>query len=594
MTQPHHFAGLTRQPNPGKDAGTVPGVSDIAEVLARCPERRSAGSSRSTLLIEGDAANRQDEDGHSPDAGRRASWWRQALVGVFVAAVMVAWPVASATAGSPSPVDRSGLRTLASIGAREASASARLGPATWSDEFDGASLDLARWSYRATGSRHDGILTPDAVSVGDGALTIKTYTEEGTHYSGMISTHEHAAGGFEQAYGYFEARVKFNSTPGQWSAFWLQSPTIGSPLGDPATAGVEIDIAEARARCGTASAAPAPQTCSPANDISDRIQQALIWDGYGAERKAAVKLSDPLTGLGNDSWHTWALRWTPTDLTFYYDNVPTWSSTGPISRRAQYIILSSEVGAFFAGAIPASGYGSRQTSTTSLQVDYVRVWNPAPQNSATVAVNTAAPTISGTGKVGRTLACAPGSWSGSPAPRLSYEWVRDGAPISGASATGYTVHDTDRSHALSCRVSATNTAGVTSAVSNALFIAPRALADRTAPNAKLLGHTRQRLRATIVVTILCPDEACRATAMGIIRIPKHGRARAKTYKPMTIMTVIAKGTKVKVRLKLTGRARSAIRPALRARKRIVLKLGVRVADNAHNIRPLSRQVMLRL
>ena len=49
--------------------------------------------------------------------------------------------------------------------------------------------------------------------------------------------------------------------------------------------------------------------------------------------------------------------------------------TAPISRRSQYIILSSEVGQFFAGTIPAAGYGSRVTTTTNMQVDWVRVWS---------------------------------------------------------------------------------------------------------------------------------------------------------------------------------------------------------------------------
>jgi beta-glucanase (GH16 family) len=249
-----------------------------------------------------------------------------------------------------------------------------LAPMSWSDEFDGIALDLTRWSYRASGPRFDAVVTPAAVSVGDGALTIKTYTELGTHYVGMIGSYRHPAGGFEQTYGYFEARMKFDNAPGQWSAFWLQSPTLGNPLGDPATAGVEMDIAEHRTQCVEAPAPTPPQTCSPTSDISDRIQQALIWDGYGPESKSAVKLSGPLAGLGNGSWHTWALRWTPTDVTFYYDGVPTWSQTEPISRRDEYMILSSDVGEFFAGAIPAGGYGSRATTTTRTQVDYVRVW----------------------------------------------------------------------------------------------------------------------------------------------------------------------------------------------------------------------------
>jgi beta-glucanase (GH16 family) len=249
------------------------------------------------------------------------------------------------------------------------------GALTWSDDFSGATLDPTRWTYRSPGPRSDGVESPTAVSVGGGLLTIETYTDAaGRNYSGMIGTQQVGAAGFEQTYGYFEARAKFNTAPGQWSAFWLQTPTNGSPLGDPATAGVEMDIAEHRARCVSAPAPTPPETCAPDSDISNRIQEGLIWDGYGADSKSSVKLSDPLPGLGNGSWHTWGLRWTPTDLTFYYDDTPIWTKTDPISRRSEFIVLSSEVGQSFAGATPRGGYGAFQSSTTTMQVDYVRVW----------------------------------------------------------------------------------------------------------------------------------------------------------------------------------------------------------------------------
>lgn len=212
------------------------------------------------------------------------------------------------------------------------------------------------------------------MSVGGGVLTIKTYTQAGKHYSGMIASQNLTLTGFEQRYGYFEARMKFNSSPGMWSAFWLQSPSIGNPIGDPATAGVEMDVAEHRARCVSAPAPTPPSTCSSTSDITKRIQQALVWDGYGSSSKALVRLSDPLTGLGNGSWHTWALRWAPDELTFLYDGTPIWSASGPISQRSEYIILSSEVGQFFAGTIPRGGYGSRSATKTNVQVDYVRVY----------------------------------------------------------------------------------------------------------------------------------------------------------------------------------------------------------------------------
>jgi len=244
---------------------------------------------------------------------------------------------------------------------------------TFEDEFNGSGLDLTKWGYHSVGPHLDGYALPSAaVSVAGGALTINTFTVLGLlHVSGQIDTQQRLLLGFEQTYGYFEARVKFNTTSGMWSAFWLQSQTNGVPVGDPATAGVEMDITEHRIHCVEAPAPTPAATCAQDVDISGRVQQALVWDGYGADSKSAVKLSDPLSGLGNGSWHTWGLSWTPEGLTFYYDGTPTWAQSGPISARSQYIVLGSEVGQAFAGAIPAGGYSS---GTTNMQVDYVRVW----------------------------------------------------------------------------------------------------------------------------------------------------------------------------------------------------------------------------
>jgi beta-glucanase (GH16 family) len=508
--------------------------------------------------------------------------------------------------------------TALAVGAPVAAAApTSLDVLSWADEFNGSSLDSTRWAHRASGARHDGVLTPDAVSVGAGVLMIKTYTEGGTHYSGMISTHRRGADGFEQAYGYFEARIKFHSAPGQWSSFWLQSPTIADPIGDPATAGVEMDVVEHRTRCVTAPAPTPPATCSPTSDMSDRSQQALIWDGYGPESQSTVKLTDPLPGLGNDSWHTWALRWTPFELTFSYDNAVTWTMTRPISRHAQYLILSSEVGRFFAGEIPAAGYGTRATSTTNMQVDYVRAYTPA-----TPPANTAAPVTTGTPQVGETLSCSSGSWSGNPALSLSYEWLRDDAPIPSAASPTYALQVADAGHELGCRVTAANAAGSMSAASSTLLVRNRPIAtlapgardvapalgsspllaaaaattasvgDTTAPRATLSVRRVQRLRSSVSFTIACPRENCRATTSATVRPlwPSIG----PTHRPRRVSTTIAKGIPVTVRLRLSPRARVTIRRALRARKRMVVQLHVRVADDARNARTLTRDVALRL
>ena len=76
----------------------------------------------------------------------------------------------------------------------------------------------------------------------------------------------------------------------------------------------------------------------------------------------------------------------------------------------------------------------------------------APQNAV-------APLITGTPAVGQVLGCDGGEWSGAPAPTLGFQWLADGAPIAGATASSYTITAADAGHALSCRVTATNAGG---------------------------------------------------------------------------------------------------------------------------------------
>ena len=242
---------------------------------------------------------------------------------------------------------------------------------TFNDEFSGTSLDAAKWSHRGLGPRKGGINTADAVSVGGGLLTISTYTSGGAHYTGMIATQ----GKFEQTFGYYEARMKFHSTPGQWSAFWLQSPTYGA-IGDPASAGTEIDIVEHRA----------------ANrnnvDIRNRYSSAVHWDGYDAAHQQDSNVHIGLPGMGNDSWHTYAVKWSPSGYDYYFDDTLIWTAEAPISMRPEYLILSSEVeNGTWAGDIPAAGYGLLGTSITNVQIDYVRVYSAVAPSAPTADFN---------------------------------------------------------------------------------------------------------------------------------------------------------------------------------------------------------------
>jgi subtilisin-like proprotein convertase family protein len=79
---------------------------------------------------------------------------------------------------------------------------------------------------------------------------------------------------------------------------------------------------------------------------------------------------------------------------------------------------------------------------------------------ASAPTDTALPSISGTGEVGKTLSCSEGSWiDGFASVSFGYRWLRDGSPIGGASASSYVVQAADQGHTLTCEVTASNRAG---------------------------------------------------------------------------------------------------------------------------------------
>lgn len=228
----------------------------------------------------------------------------------------------------------------------------------WADEFDGEELDASKWDHRGLGKRRDAINDKDAVTVRDGVLTITTWTEDGMHHTGMIAT----ADKFESAFGYYEARIRFEDSPGMWSAWWSQTPTMGQHIGDPARAGMEIDILEHRV------------LDKSGRNLAGKVQHTLHWDGYGKDHQSAGKLTDDFA-LG-EGWHVYGLEWTPEEYHFYVDGKLTWTS-GPVSGRPQFQILSSEVhDGRWAGTVPEGGYGSRAASRTKFLVDYVRFYEP--------------------------------------------------------------------------------------------------------------------------------------------------------------------------------------------------------------------------
>ena len=236
----------------------------------------------------------------------------------------------------------------------------------WSDEFQGSSLDTSKWVYWLyPGTYKDATLSQSAFSESGDHGVITTYTSGSTHYTAMLSTQ----GKFHARYGYFEANIQWADNTGMWSAFWLQSPAMGSYIGDPATGGAEIDTCEHRLQDGSA------------NNINNYVQSNIHWDGYGSSAASvgSGNFTDSTANLGS-GFHKYGVLWTSSGYTIYVDDgQQKYTTSSGLSARTEFMILSSivdDTDTTWAGTIPSGGYGSLSSSSTKLAVDYVRYYAP--------------------------------------------------------------------------------------------------------------------------------------------------------------------------------------------------------------------------
>ena len=228
------------------------------------------------------------------------------------------------------------------------------------EEFDKPALDFSKWSFRGLGKRDDCIVDPNAVSVANGIARISIYSLKTagklTNYCGAISTQS----SFLHTYGYWQAAIRFKYQPGMQCSFWIQSPSIGLYIGNPALSGVEMDVFEHIS--GEARA--------------DGFDHAVHWDGYQPRLHKSVAKDSRYVSLDDGRFHVFGLAWTPQNLTFYIDGKKSWTLSGPdaaISQIAEYIILDTELP--HADRVPAGGYGPLGAAQNAyFDVDYVRVY----------------------------------------------------------------------------------------------------------------------------------------------------------------------------------------------------------------------------
>ena len=219
----------------------------------------------------------------------------------------------------------------------------------WGDEFDGPELDRTKWDFRLNfwGKKFDGYTDQGIKFDGNSCIELHRTERNGYYvspqlqtgsnsfdvpYSEYISPYgkemwswplgELSEAKFVHRFGYYECRCKFQKFPEEmWSAFWTQSPSIGTSY-DAAWCGVETDIME----CFSTGKA------SCINHMG----------GYAAQHKStALKKYD--FEPSEDGFHRFGMYWSPKEYIFYFDGNEISRDNTVVSQVPQFILLTTEV-----------------------------------------------------------------------------------------------------------------------------------------------------------------------------------------------------------------------------------------------------------
>ena len=211
----------------------------------------------------------------------------------------------------------------------------------WSDEFNGTSVDASKWNKVgpwghsvASGWANFSYLTSN-VSVANGLATITVHKSGSNWNGGILSTDTTKR--FQ--YGFVEVRRKLPPKgPGFWPGIWLYGGTSSD----------ELDMMEWLGR-----------------DVTT-VYQTYHY-GSGQQQGVSPKSSDWTT-----DYHLFQMKWEPSRITYYIDNVQTASWTQGVPARQMYLMFNFDVGD---GVSPWGGYPDGSTPTTAtFNVDYVRVY----------------------------------------------------------------------------------------------------------------------------------------------------------------------------------------------------------------------------
>jgi hypothetical protein len=222
----------------------------------------------------------------------------------------------------------------------------------FSDEFDGNTLDNAKWNNQRDdwlkgGVPHNNLegawYEPANSTVGGGVLK-QTITKRSSklvnahgsfdYSTGMVNSNKR----FAFTYGYVEARMRVPSCSGCWPAFWMLPARNAWPP--------EIDIFEFF--------------------DSANVKFPYFSSHWNNEAGQLQSMTNP-TIDGSDlteNWHTYGLLWTEDSIQAFIDGKPGKKYTGAaVPHEDMYLIIQAAIGI---------GYGTPDGA--NLQTDYVHVY----------------------------------------------------------------------------------------------------------------------------------------------------------------------------------------------------------------------------
>jgi beta-glucanase (GH16 family) len=245
----------------------------------------------------------------------------------------------------------------------------------WNDEFDGDKLDRSKWDFRRHlfHKEHKAWIGEEGIEFdGNSNIIFKMVEKDGKYYSSQLQTGENwydrpgtkstwdiapfRAPKFLHKYGYYEIRCHLQQGDKWWSAFWLQSPNIGTHP-DPKIAGVEVDIME--------SFGPGPDP--------GQLTCGNFYGGYGRDLKADARKHYRIDNV--DEFHRFGLLWTENEYVIYCDGIEVSRTDKVVSKVEQFILLSTEIQGYRRGNGKMHEPKAELSIDDEFVVDYVRVFD---------------------------------------------------------------------------------------------------------------------------------------------------------------------------------------------------------------------------